>query len=176
MRRGGQGFAPLLNCTLNSQAAPPLSLFPPPEQACHFPSTALYQPPCLPPSRSSKSWGDRDWRKLWSDLLAVRVGGLSCLDPPDLLAAFIRALLDAGKVALASAFMAGGPEEEGGGLPALPAAVTEPLVLSVAAQLLRTATSLDHAAVGQARSVLTLAPPDAKVGGGGMGPCVRDGS
>ncbi len=48
-------------------------------------------------------------------------------------------------------------------LPQLPASVTEQLVLSTAAQLLRTATSLDHAAVGQARSILTLAPPEAKV-------------
>ena len=109
--------------------------------------------------RSSKSWSDKDWRKLWSDLLAMRVGGLAELQPSELLAAFVRALLDGGKVSLASSFLAG-PDA---GLPLLPPAMTEQLVVSVSSQLLRAATSLDHPSVGQARSILTLAPPDAKV-------------
>ena len=84
---------------------------------------------------------------------------MAVLQPPELLAAFVRSLLDGGKVALASSYLAG-PDA---GLPQLPPSMTEQLVVSVASQLLKAATSLDHSTVGQARSILTLAPPEAKV-------------
>jgi len=81
------------------------------------------------------------------------------LEPSDLLAAFVRALLDGGKVALASTYLAG-PDAD---LPPLPPAMTEQLVVSVASHLLKGATSLDHPSIGRARSILMLARPDSKV-------------
>lgn len=86
------------------------------------------------------------------------------LDPSELLAAFVRSLLDNGKVALASSYLGGRDAD----LPLLPHSVTEQLVVSVASQLLKGATSLDHPDIGQARSILTLAPESKVVLGAGM--------
>jgi hypothetical protein len=64
---------------------------------------------------SSKGWSDKDWRRLWSDLVQIsKAGGFSCLDPRELLSGFVQTLLDAGRVSLAHAFLAG--EEAGEGI------------------------------------------------------------
>ncbi|GAX79632.1 hypothetical protein CEUSTIGMA_g7073.t1 [Chlamydomonas eustigma] len=109
-------------------------------------------------SSSSKGWSDKDWRRLWSDLMQIsKAGGFSCLDPRELLSGFVRTLLDAGRVSIAHAFLAGEEAE----IPPLPPQDVERLVLAVASQLLRSATSLDHPSISQARGILTLAPPEA---------------